>query len=384
MRSSPSSRAVAARSELGIGTGRIAIPLAARGVEVHGIDASPAMLERLRAKPGGDKVTTTVGHMADVAVDGDFALVFIVFNTFFMLESQAEQVRCLRNVAARLAPDGRFLLHAFVPDTSRIERGQDLSVREAGLDRVRLDASTYNAVEQRLETTQVRITESGIRLVHAKLRFAFPPELDLMAELAGVDARVALGFVRARAVHRRQRLCGFDLPPGLNPAVDHDDPQPDDERAGERKRGEGAVRQFLGRRCRRRPHVPVLLHARPEHDQSRVGRLLEQAGHVARGERLQLIGCEQHHLRRLFGEALHHRVRGILPTIRVGSRGVLRERGVVRRVTPDPARARVLREHVGGVVGGIAAHDREVGRRAIRCRRHREANRAEHPRRPRG
>ena len=172
--------------ELGIGTGRIAIPLAAQGVEVHGIDSSPAMLERLRAKPGGERITATVGDMADVAVDGTFTLVFIVFNTFFMLESQAEQVRCFRNVAAHLAPDGRFLLHAFVPDTSRIERGQDLSVREAGLDRVRIDASTYDARDQRLETTQVRITETGIRLVHAKLRFAFPPELDLMAELAGL------------------------------------------------------------------------------------------------------------------------------------------------------------------------------------------------------
>ncbi len=184
--------------ELGIGTGRIAIPLAAQGVDVHGIDSSRAMLERLRAKPGGDTITVTVGDMADVAVDGEFALVFIVFNTFFMLGSQAEQVRCLRNVAARLAPDGRFLLHAFVPDTSRIERGQDLSVREAGLDRVRLDASTYNAVEQRLETTQVRITEAGIRLVHAKLRFAFPPELDLMAELAGLTLESRWGsFTRA-------------------------------------------------------------------------------------------------------------------------------------------------------------------------------------------
>jgi hypothetical protein len=78
-------------------------------------------------------------------------------------------------------------MHAFVPDTSRIERGQDLSVREAGLDRVRLDATTYDSNAQRLDSTQVRITEDGVRLVHTKLRFAFPPELDLMAQLAGLE-----------------------------------------------------------------------------------------------------------------------------------------------------------------------------------------------------
>jgi SAM-dependent methyltransferase len=173
--------------ELGIGTGRVAIQLAARGIEVHGIDSSPAMVAQLRAKPGGADLPVVVGDIADVPVDGDFALVFIVFNTFFMLTSQAEQIRCLRNVCAHLAPDGRFVLHAFVPDTSRIERGQDLSVREAGMHRVRLDATVYDSLAQRLDTTQVRITEEGVRFVHAKLRFAFPPELDVMAQLAGLE-----------------------------------------------------------------------------------------------------------------------------------------------------------------------------------------------------
>ena len=127
-----------------------------------------------------------------------FGLVFIVFNTFFMLTSQAEQIRCLRNVAAHLAPGGRFVLHAFVPDTSRIERGQDLSVREAGLDRVRLDATVYDSLAQRLDTTQVRITEDGVRFVHAKLRFAFPPELDVMAQLAGLELEARWSsFLRA-------------------------------------------------------------------------------------------------------------------------------------------------------------------------------------------
>ena len=172
--------------ELGIGTGRIAIPLAAHGVEVHGIDASPAMVERMRAKPGGDAIAVTIGDMADVPVDGRFALVFVVFNTFFQLYSQETQLRCFANVARHLDPGGRFVIHAFVPDTSRVEAGEHLAVKEASLDRVRLDASVFDAQEQRLDTTQVRITEDGIRLVHAKMRFAWPPELDLMARLAGL------------------------------------------------------------------------------------------------------------------------------------------------------------------------------------------------------
>jgi SAM-dependent methyltransferase len=173
--------------ELGIGTGRVALPLAANGLDVQGLDASPAMVERMRAKPGGVAIPVTIGDMADVGVDGKFALVFVVFNTFFQLYSQEAQLRCFANVAARLEPGGRFVMHAFVPDTSRVEAGEHLSVREASLDRVRLDASVYDSKEQRVDTTQVRITEQGVRLVHAKLRFAWPPELDLMAQLAGLE-----------------------------------------------------------------------------------------------------------------------------------------------------------------------------------------------------
>src|SRR5450755_4358232 len=99
--------------ELGIGTGRIAVPLAANGVEVHGIDASPAMVERMRAKPGGDAIPVTIGDMAEVGIDGEFALVFVVFNTFFQLYSQLAQLRCFTNVARHLRPGGRFLIHAF-------------------------------------------------------------------------------------------------------------------------------------------------------------------------------------------------------------------------------------------------------------------------------
>jgi SAM-dependent methyltransferase len=172
--------------ELGIGTGRIALPLAARGVEVHGIDSSPAMVAKMRAKPGGGAITTTIGDMADVAVDGTFSLVFVVFNTFFMLTTQEAQVRCFRNVAAHLAPGGRFVLGAFVPDLSRIEQGQNVGVGDVGVNTLRLDATKFDSLAQRIDVTQMRITEQGIRLVHARMRYAFVPELDLMAQLAGL------------------------------------------------------------------------------------------------------------------------------------------------------------------------------------------------------
>jgi SAM-dependent methyltransferase len=172
--------------ELGIGTGRVALPLAARGVEVHGIDASPAIVAKLRLKPGGDAIPVTIGDMADVPVDRKFALIFVVFNTFFMLTSQEAQLRCLRNVVSHLAPDGRFFIHAFVPDTTRMEHGQKLSVGDMRVDRVRLDATRFDVATQRIDTTQVRITEQGIRLVYAQMRFAYVPELDVMAQLAGL------------------------------------------------------------------------------------------------------------------------------------------------------------------------------------------------------
>jgi SAM-dependent methyltransferase len=173
--------------ELGIGTGRIAIPLARAGVDVHGIDASPAIVARLRAKPGGDAVPVTIGDMADVPVEGPFAVVFVVFNTFFMLTTAEAQQRCFRNVTDRLAPGGRFVVQAFVPDDARIERGEDLSVKIVRPDVVRLDASRFDPVAQRTDSTQIRIAESGIRLVHLRIRYSYPPELDRMAQQAGLE-----------------------------------------------------------------------------------------------------------------------------------------------------------------------------------------------------
>ena len=173
--------------ELGIGTGRVALPLSAQGIEVHGIDASPAMVAQLRAKPGGDAIHVFVGDFADVAVDGKYALVFVVFNTFFQLLTQADQVRCFENVAACLEPGGRFVIRGFVPDVSRYRDDAHLSIKSVSIDSVQLDASVYDSLNQRVDATQVRITDQGTRLVHTRLRFVYPPELDLMARLAGLE-----------------------------------------------------------------------------------------------------------------------------------------------------------------------------------------------------
>ena len=179
--------------ELGIGTGRIALPLAARGIEVHGIDGSEAMVARLRAKEGGAGIPVTTGDFADVGAEGIFSLVFVAFNTFWALLSQEDQVRCFRNVAEHLSRDGVFLIEAVVPDLSRFDRGQRTSATQVTTDRVMLDASRHDAVRQRVESQHVVITEEGIRLYPVHVRYAWPSELDLMAQLAGLRLRERWG-----------------------------------------------------------------------------------------------------------------------------------------------------------------------------------------------
>ncbi|MDQ4029538.1 MAG: class I SAM-dependent methyltransferase, partial [Actinomycetota bacterium] len=179
--------------ELAIGTGRVALPLAERGVQVHGIDVSEAMVERLRAKPGGDRIPVTIGDFADVAVVGRFSLVFVAFNTFFALASQQDQVRCFRNVAARLAEGGVFALEGFVPDVARFQRHQSVSAPRVELDVVMLDVSRHDPVAQRIDAQHVVINPAGIRLQPVHLRYAWPAELDLMAQLAGMRLRERWG-----------------------------------------------------------------------------------------------------------------------------------------------------------------------------------------------
>jgi SAM-dependent methyltransferase len=172
--------------ELGIGTGRLALPLAARGLEVHGIDASQAMIDKLRAKPGGDDIPITIGDFADVDVDGSFPLVFIAFNTFFALSDVETQQRCFTNVTARLGPGGRFVIGAFVPDTSRFERNQHLEVQAVEVDGARLSASRHDPENQRVDALIMWISNDGVRTWPARLRYSYPEELDAMAAAAGL------------------------------------------------------------------------------------------------------------------------------------------------------------------------------------------------------
>jgi SAM-dependent methyltransferase len=173
--------------ELGIGTGRVALPLAEQGVQVEGIDSSAAMVSKLRARPGGDGLPVTIGDFATIGVEGPFTLIYVVANTFFCLTSQEEQVQCFRSVASHLTPDGIFLIEAFVPDPTRYTRGQIVQAGRVETDSVVLEVSRHDPVHQQSVSQQIRITESGIELYPVQVRYAWPSELDLMAQLAGLQ-----------------------------------------------------------------------------------------------------------------------------------------------------------------------------------------------------
>jgi SAM-dependent methyltransferase len=175
--------------ELGVGTGRIAVPLTDRGLEVHGIDASPAMVAQLRAKPGGDAIPVQAGDFADVGaeVTGGFGVVFVAFNTLFNLPSAEAQARCFTNVARRLGPGGRFVVEAFVPDPDRFPEGGSVSPTIIEPDHVVLLVARQDRARQTLTASHVSITEEGIRLRPLFLRYSTPAELDAMALAAGLE-----------------------------------------------------------------------------------------------------------------------------------------------------------------------------------------------------
>lgn len=174
--------------ELGVGTGRVALALAARGVPVEGIEASAAMVARLREKPGGD-IPVVIGNFADVAVEGTFSVVFAVFASFFGLPTQDEQVRCFMNVAAHLSDGGTFVIETFVPDHRRLAEGQTAIPSYVGMDDVELVLSRHDTVRQRIRSQKIRVTEQGVRLCPVDVRYVWPSELDLMARLAGMRLR---------------------------------------------------------------------------------------------------------------------------------------------------------------------------------------------------
>jgi SAM-dependent methyltransferase len=176
--------------ELAIGTGRIALPLAARGIRVDGIDFSPAMVAKLRARPEGDQISVTMGNFADVAVPGTYRLIYVVFNTLFNLLTQDEQVRCFENVTTHLTNDGSFVVEGAVPaDLFRLRNHQYVEAETIGVNSVRLDVARHDPVKQLLEETHVTLSSRGVHLNPIVTRYAWPAELDLMARIAGLHLK---------------------------------------------------------------------------------------------------------------------------------------------------------------------------------------------------
>jgi SAM-dependent methyltransferase len=173
--------------ELGVGTGRIALPLAGRGVRVHGIDLSEAMLARLRAKPGAERVGVTVGDFATTTVQGHFSVAYLVFNTIENLTTQDEQVACFQNVAAHLEPGGCFVVEVGVPALQRLPPGE--TVRAFTLSPTRLGFDEYDVASQGLVSHHYSAVDGRLEVVSVPFRYVWPSELDLMARLAGMTLR---------------------------------------------------------------------------------------------------------------------------------------------------------------------------------------------------
>lgn len=171
--------------ELGIGTGRVAVPLANRGVEVHGIEASAALLERLKAKPGADRIEVTRGDFREVELEGVFSLVFAVADTFSMLSTQQEQLACFERVAAHLAVGGSFVIEGKNP--ARIVTAPPAWLLSSDGGETWLALSRHDAAEQTFEQVQVVLSAEGTRLYPVRGRYVWPGELDLMARLAGLE-----------------------------------------------------------------------------------------------------------------------------------------------------------------------------------------------------
>jgi len=173
--------------ELGIGTGRIALPLAQRGVPVHGIELSNAMAARLRAKPGGEEIGVTIGDFATTTADGTFSVAYLVFNTISNLTTQSAQVACFRNVAAHLEPGGCFVIEVGIPELQRLPPGERFRVFHVNETRWGIDE--YDVANQGLVSHHFELVGGNIERNSVPFRYTWPAELDLMAELAGMRLR---------------------------------------------------------------------------------------------------------------------------------------------------------------------------------------------------
>jgi SAM-dependent methyltransferase len=170
--------------ELGIGTGRLALPLARRGVEVHGIDLSRAMVARLRAKPGGQDIPVTIGDVATTVLEQRFAVVYLVFSTIGNLTTQEAQVACFENAARHLEPGGAFVVEVDVPDLRRLPPGETFRVFATGEGYWGIDE--YDVVAQRLTSHHLRQDGERLERTSVPFRYVWPAELDLMAQMAGL------------------------------------------------------------------------------------------------------------------------------------------------------------------------------------------------------
>ena len=177
--------------ELGIGTGRIALPLAERGVHVHGIELSSAMTARLRAKPGGDEIGVTIGDFSTTTVEGSFSLVYLVYNTIENLTTQTAQVACFRNASAHLEPGGSFVIEVEVPQLRRLPPGDSFRVFSASEDYFGIDE--IDVVTQRAVSHHLSIVDGKLDRWSMPFRYVWPSELDLMAQLAGMSLRERWG-----------------------------------------------------------------------------------------------------------------------------------------------------------------------------------------------
>jgi trans-aconitate methyltransferase len=173
--------------ELGIGTGRIALPLSQRGVRVHGIDLSPAMVAQLQTKPGSDEIGVTIGDFATTSVGGTFRLAYLVFNTIMNLTTQDEQVACFRNVSSQLEPGGCFVIEVMVPELQRLPPGE--TVRAFTVTPTHLGFDEYDVATQAVVSHHYWVVDGHLETFSAPFRYVWPSELDLMARLAGLTLR---------------------------------------------------------------------------------------------------------------------------------------------------------------------------------------------------
>src|SRR6266852_6470584 len=173
--------------ELGIGTGRIALPLSQRGVRVHGIELSPAMISQLQAKPGADNIGVTIGDFATTRVDGSFKLAYLVRNTITNLTTQDEQVECFRNVAAHLEPGGCFVIELYIPELRRLAPGETIHVFTR--TPTHLGFGEYDVATQIEISHHYWLVDGRLETFSSPHRYVWPSELDLMARLAGMTLR---------------------------------------------------------------------------------------------------------------------------------------------------------------------------------------------------